>query len=59
MTRASFERDIAGKLSDPQFGADIGPLLSHGYRWNMNQGAKTVLERLGALLPGEPWRARE
>lgn len=54
-TRAQFEQNIASKLSDPQFTADIGPLLSHGYRWNVEQGAKIVLERLGALLPGEPW----
>ena len=29
VTRALFEQNIATKLSDPQFAADIGPLLSH------------------------------
>ena len=55
VTRALFDRNIATKLSDPQFATDIGPLLSHGYRWDVEQRAKTVLKRLGALLPGEPW----
>ena len=59
VTRALFERNVAGKLSDPQFGADIGPLLSHGYRWDMDQAATTILERLAALLPGEPWNTKE
>ncbi|MYG19306.1 MAG: hypothetical protein F4208_07005 [Gemmatimonadales bacterium] len=54
VTRALFEQDLVAKLSDPRFAADIGPLLSHGYRWDIGQGAKAVLERLGALLPGEP-----
>ena len=59
VTRALFERNVAGKLSDPQFGADIGPLLSHGYRWDMDQEATTILERLAALLPSEPWNTKE
>ena len=59
VTRALFEQNIATKLSDPQFAADIGPLLSHGNRWDMEQGAKTVVERLCELLPGEPWQETE
>lgn len=54
VTRALFEKNVAAKLSDPRFAADIGPLLSHGYRWDIEEGAKAVLERLCALLPGEP-----
>ena len=45
VTCPAFERNIAAKLSDPQFGADIGPLLSHGYRWDIERGAKAVRER--------------
>lgn len=52
VTRALFEQNLSAKLLDPQFAADIGPLLSHGYRWDIEQGAQVVLERLGALLPG-------
>ena len=53
VTRALFEQNLAAKVSDPQFAADIGPLLSPGYRWDIKEGAKAVLKRLGALLPGE------
>ena len=53
VTRALFEQDLAAKLSDPRFAADIGPLLSHGYVWDIERGAQVVLERLGALLPGK------
>lgn len=59
VTRDLFERNIIAKLSDPQFGADIGPLFSHGHRWDMEQAAKTVVERLCTLLPGEPWQETE
>ncbi len=54
VTCAQFERNIAAKLSDPQFGADIGPLLSNGYRWEIERGARAVRERLCTLLPGDP-----
>lgn len=56
VTRALFERNLSGKLRDPQFGADIGPLLAHGYRWDMEKAAQKVSLRLIALLPGAPWK---
>ena len=56
VTRALFEQNIAAKLRDPQFSADISPLLAHGYRWDMEKAARTILERLVALLPGAPWK---
>jgi len=59
VTRALFERNLSGKLCDPQFGADIGPLLAHGYRWNMGKAAQEVSARLIALLPGAPWKGTE
>ena len=37
---ALFERNTAAKLSDAQFGADIGPWLLEGYRWGMEQGPR-------------------
>lgn len=51
-THALFERNLSSKLRDPQFGADIGPLLAYGYRWDMEKAAREVSERLIALLPG-------
>lgn len=56
VTRAQFEENIAGKLRDPSFTADIGPLLSAGYEWDLQQMAETVSDQLIALLPGDPWR---
>ncbi len=58
-TRAPFERNLSGKLRDPQFGADISPLLAHGYRWDMEKAAQEVSLRLIALLPGAPWKGMD
>jgi predicted nucleotidyltransferase component of viral defense system len=59
VTRALFEQNIDAKLRNPQFTADIGPLLAPGYDWDIHEAARAVSERLIALLPGEPWKGRE
>ena len=59
VTRALFERNLAGKLRDPQFSADIGPLLAGGHRWDLTEATRTVSARLIALLPGAPWEGEE
>jgi len=59
VTRALFEQNIDAKLTDRQFATDIGPLLAPGYRWDMEEAAKTVSARLIALLPGESWKGKE
>jgi predicted nucleotidyltransferase component of viral defense system len=56
VTRAQFEQNIALKLRDPRFAADITPLLAADHEWNPEQSARTVKEQLIALLPGEPWK---
>lgn len=56
VTRAQFEQNIADKLRDQSFAADIGPLLAEGYEWDLKEMAKTVSEQLIALLPGDPWQ---
>ncbi|MCZ6772028.1 MAG: nucleotidyl transferase AbiEii/AbiGii toxin family protein [Proteobacteria bacterium] len=56
VTRAQYEENIADKLRDRQFSADIGPLLATGLSWDMHADAETVLSRLVSLLPGEPWK---
>ena len=56
VTRAMFERNLAGKLGDPQFRADMSALLRPGYEWRPAKAARTVSERLVSLLPGEPWK---
>ena len=59
VTRALFERNLSDKLRDPRFGADIGPLLAHGYRWAIEEAAQEVSVRLIALLPGAPWKGTD
>ena len=52
VTRAMFERNLARKLGDPQFGADMSALLTRGYEWRPAEAARMVSERLIRLLPG-------
>jgi predicted nucleotidyltransferase component of viral defense system len=56
VSRAEFERNIAGKLADPIFNADIGHLLATGFPpWDSGSAAArvhTLIER----LPGAPWQ---
>ncbi len=56
VTRAMFERNLAGKLGDPQFGADMSALLTKGYEWRPVEAARMVSERLIGLLPGDAWK---
>lgn len=56
VTRALFEQNLAAKLRDRQFAADIGPLLAPGHSWDPEEAARTVSSRLITLLPGEPWK---
>ena len=56
VSRAIFERNLAGKLADPQFGADMNTLLAPGYEWTAGgNGADRV--RAADLAP--PRRAVE
>ena len=54
VTRGMFERNLAGKLSNSQFDADMSALLTQGYAWRPVEAAQTVSERLVSLLPTEP-----
>ncbi len=56
VTRALFERNLEAKLRDPQFTADIGPLLAPSYSWDSDAAAAVVSTRLIELLPGVPWK---
>lgn len=56
VTRAQLEENLAGKLQDPGFAADIGPLLTAGHTWEVDRMANAVLEQLIGLLPGDPWQ---
>ncbi|MFZ1882063.1 MAG: nucleotidyl transferase AbiEii/AbiGii toxin family protein [Rhodoplanes sp.] len=59
VSRAQFEENLARKLADPQFYADIGPLLASGFSWDQQEAANTVSNQLIARLPGEPWKGQE
>jgi predicted nucleotidyltransferase component of viral defense system len=56
VTRAQFEKNIAGKLRDPEFAADIGALLATGFTWDIKTAAPIVSSRLIERLPGAPWK---
>ena len=56
VTRAMFERNLAGKIGDAQFNADMSALLRSGFEWRPVEAARTVSEQLISLLPGEPWK---
>ena len=56
VSRATFERNLTAKLRDRQFRSDIGPLLAHGYSWDVEAAARQVSASLVSLLPGAPWR---
>ncbi len=52
ISRALFEENLADKLRDPVFMADMSPLLTHGSRWDPTKAAASVAEKLLARLPG-------
>ena len=56
ISRAQFEENLARKMKDPAFLADISPLLSNGYVWDPEAEASLVSRRLIERLPGEPWK---
>lgn len=56
VSRAVFERNLAQKRRDPVFTGDIRPLLAPGREWNVEAALDSVLARLVAILPGEPWK---
>lgn len=58
VTRAQFEENIAAKLSDPLFTADISPLLAADFTWDIQAAAPVVSSRLIELLPGDAWKGQ-
>ncbi|MGI8784384.1 MAG: nucleotidyl transferase AbiEii/AbiGii toxin family protein [Acidobacteriota bacterium] len=56
ITRAQFEENLALKMRNEAFLADIGPLLATGYQWDPDAAALVISSRLIEILPGEPWK---
>lgn len=59
VSRAEFEQNLADKLDDAEFLADISPLLAPEYQWEPEPEAEAVSKKLIELLPGEPWKGRK
>jgi len=53
VTRADFENNLADKMQDPIFTADIRPLLAPGYTWDIQDAMKIVTNDLVRLIPSE------
>jgi hypothetical protein len=45
-------------LEDPEFSADITPLLAAGFEWNIERAAAAVSSRLIQRLPGKAWKGK-
>ena len=56
ISRAQLEANLAEKRKQPDFRDDVGPLLSPGFSWDFETAMDAVLEKLVALLPGDPWK---
>jgi predicted nucleotidyltransferase component of viral defense system len=56
VSRAEFEENLHDKRGDAAFGEDIRPLLAHGVTFDRAHAFDTILSRLVARLPGEPWQ---
>ena len=59
ITRAMFERNLDGKLRDPDFGSDMSGLLATGREWDVIAAARVVAETLLSRLPGQAWQGRK
>ena len=59
MTRAQVEQNLALKMRDGAFLADLSPLLASGETWDPVTAEALVSQRLVALLPGDPWKGEE
>ena len=59
VTRVMFEENFHKKLDDPEFMADISPLLASGYEWDAAAAAPSVKSTYIERLPGEPWKGAQ
>ena len=56
MTRAQYEQNLALKMRDPAFLADLSPLLAGGRAWDAVAAEGLVSRQIIALLPGDRWK---
>lgn len=51
VTQKEFKENLEAKLQDKNFAADIGPLLSSEYEWDMNAMAEVISQTLIERIP--------
>jgi predicted nucleotidyltransferase component of viral defense system len=56
VTRAQFEANMAAKISDASFNADIASLLRTGLEYEPSKAWRQVHSAIVTRLPGEPWK---
>lgn len=56
ISRAELEANLAGKLQDRVFTADLQPLLAPGVEWDLHRAARLVLDEIAPRLPGATWK---
>ena len=56
VSRAEFEANLAGKLQDPVFLADLQPLLAPGITWDLDSAVEWAFEEITPRLRGNPWK---
>lgn len=56
VSRAELEANLAGKLRDPVFLADLQPLLAPGITWDLEAAIEWAFEEITPRLRGNPWK---
>lgn len=59
ITRAQVEQNLALKMRDGAFMADLSPLLATGEAWDPIAAEALISQRLVALLPGDAWKGED
>ena len=59
ITRAQVEQNLALKMRDGPFLADLRPLLATGEAWDPMAAEALISERLVTLLPGDAWKGED
>lgn len=58
VTRAQFEANLHHKWDDVDFRSDMEALLGPEVAWNFDDAMRSVLQRVVAVLPGDPWKGK-
>ncbi len=58
VSRAQLEENLHHKAADPDFRADVPPLLRHDIDWDFDRAMEEVCEQIVSRLPGDAWAGR-